>query len=125
MTISHLTALRNILADAVDTHANTGAGTAVLRLRDGTTTIVDFSLSNPAFGSASSGIITANSTPISATAGADGDVDNFQLINRNGDISLSGSVTATGMGGDVEVSNVSVANGQDCSLDSLTYEAAP
>jgi hypothetical protein len=32
-------------------------------------------------------------------------------------------VTATGMGGDIEVTNTNVANGQDCSLESLTYEA--
>jgi hypothetical protein len=124
MAVTHLTALRTILADAVDAHVNTGAGTAIVRLRDGTTTIVDFDLQNPAFGAAASGIITLEGTPIETTAEADGDVDNAQIINRNGDISLACSVTAVGMGGDIEVTNVSVANGQDCSLESLTYEAA-
>lgn len=125
MAVTHLTALRTILADAVDTHVNTGAGTAKVRLRDSTTTIVDFNLNNPAFGSAASGVITLDGVPIAATAAADGDVDNAQIINRNGDISLSCSVTASGMGGDIEVTNTNVANGQDCSLESLTYEAAP
>lgn len=125
MTISHLTALRSTLADAVDAHVNTGSGTAKVRLRDGSTTIVDFDLEDPAFGNASSGIIALAGVPIAATAGADGDVDNFQIVNRNGDVSLSGSVTAVGMGGDIEVTNINIANGQDCELESLTYTAAP
>lgn len=125
MTISHLTALRTILADAVDAHVNTGAGTAKVRIRDGSTTLVDFDLANPAFGAAAAGIITLDGTPIETTAVASGDADNFQIINRNGDISLSGSVSATGLGGDIEATNINIANGQDVSLDSLTYAAAP
>lgn len=125
MTIAHLAALRTILADAVDTHVNTGAGTAKVRFRASSTTIVDFNLSNPAFGNAVVGVITLNSVPIATTAVASGVVDNFQIVNRNGDITLSGSVTGAGGGGDIEASNTNIANGQDCSLDSLTYAAAP
>ena len=87
MAVTHLAALRTILADAVDAHVNTGAGTAVLRLRDGTTTIVDFALANPAFGGAVAGVIALSGTPIDATAGAAGDVDNFQIVNRNSEVS--------------------------------------
>lgn len=125
MAVTHLAALRNILADAVDAHVNTGAGTAVARLRDSTTVLVSFSLLNPAFGAAASGIITLNGVALEATAVADGDADNAQIVNRNGDVSLSCSVTAIGMGGDIEVSNPNIATGQDCTLESLTYEAAP
>jgi len=123
MAVTHLTALRSILADAVDDHVNTGAGQSVLRLRDATTMIVAFDLGNPAFSVAVDGVLTLNGTPIEAQAEADGDVDNFQIVNRNGDVTLQGSVTAVGMGGDIEVTNISVANGQDCELESLTYEA--
>lgn len=125
MSITHLTALRTILADAVDAHVNTGAGTAVLRIRDGSTALVNFDLSNPAFGNAVSGVITLADTPNAETAIADGEADNFQVINRNGDVSFSGSVSASGMGGDIEATNVNIANGQDVSLESFTYEAAP
>lgn len=123
MSVTHATAVRSALADLIDTLVNTGAGTAKLRLRDGTTTIVDFDLADPAFGAASSGVITLASTPIAATAAASGDVDNAQLLDQDGGVVLSCSVTATGGGGDIEVSNVSIANGQDCSLTSLTYSA--
>ena len=124
MSVTHSTAARNTLADAIDTLINTGAGTAKLRLRASTTTIVDFDLANPAFGSASSGSMTLNSTPIAATAGASGSVDNAQILDRNGTVVVSCSVTGSGGGGDIEVSNVSIANGQDCSLTSLSYAAA-
>lgn len=124
MSVTHATAVRSAIADLIDTLVNTGAGTSKLRLRDGTVTIVDFNLSDPAFGAASSGVITLNSTPIAATAGASGDVDNAQLLDQDGSVVLSCSVTGTGGGGDIEVSNVSIANGQDCSLTSLTYAAA-
>ena len=124
MAITHVTALRNILADAVDTAINTGAGTAKVRLRDSTTTIVDFDLANPAFGAASSGTITLAGVPIAGTAGAAGDVDNFQILDRDGTVLVSGTVTATGGGGDITINNISVASAQDCSLTSLTYSAS-
>lgn len=125
MSITHLTALRSILADAVDAHVNTGSGTAVLRIRDGSTALVNFDLSNPAFGNAVDGVITMADTPIDETAIADGEADNFQIINRNGDVSFSGSVSAVGMGGDIEATNVNIANGQAVSLGPFTYEASP
>lgn len=123
MSVTHATTVRSALADAVDALINTGGGTAKLRLRDSTTTIVDFNLQNPAFGSASSGVITLAGVPIAAVAGAAGDVDNAQILDRGGSLVLSCSVTGVGGGGDIEVSNVSIANGQDCSLESLTYTA--
>ena len=87
MSITHLTALRTILANAVATHVDTGSGTAKVRIRDSSTTLVDFNLADPAFGAgAVSGVITLASTPISATAVADGDADNFQIVNQNGDL---------------------------------------
>jgi len=124
MSITHVTAVRSALADLIDSLINTGGGTAVLRLRDSTTTIVDFSLANPAFGAASSGVITLAGVPIAAVAAAAGDVDNFQILDRGGALVLSGSVTGAGGGGDIEVSNISIASGQDCSLESLTYTAS-
>ena len=125
MSVTHATAVRSALADLIDTLVNTGSGTAKVRLRDSTTTIVDFDLADPAFGAASSGVITLAGVPIAATASASGDVDNAQLLDQDGTVILSCSVTGTGGGGDIEVSNVSIANGQDCSLTSLTYTAAP
>jgi hypothetical protein len=123
MSVTHATATRTALADKIDDYVNTGAGTAKLRIRASTTTLVDFNLSNPAFGNAASGVITLNSTPITATASATGTADGFQVLDRDGTVVFSGSVTATSGGGDIEATNTSITNGQSCQLTSLTYTA--
>jgi hypothetical protein len=124
MAVTHVTALRSVLADAVDNYINTtGGGTATIVLRQSTTDIVSFDLANPAFGAAASGVITLASTPISATAGAAGTVDNAEINDRGGAQAVACSVTGSGGGGDIEVSNTNIANGQDCELTSLTYTA--
>lgn len=128
MTLSHASGVRNSLANVVgDAHDAGSAGAAVVRLRDGSTTLFDFALPNPAFDTApatATGVITLQSTPIAASAVATGDVDNFVTRDRDGTQVLAGSVTATGMGGDIEVSNTSIANGQAGSLTSLSYTAS-
>lgn len=127
MAITHASGVRDDLAEVVGTACAVGtAAQSRLRIRDGSTEIVTFNLGNTPFGSATSGVITASAPPVATNAVADGSsVDNFLLLDRDGATVLSGSVTATGMGGDIEVSNINIANNQDCELESLTYEAAP
>src|SRR5262245_41213015 len=98
MAVTHSTALRNVLADAVDNYINTtGGGTAQVLILDSSTTLVAFNLGNPAFGSASSGTITLSGTPIGpANAVADGTADIGQITNRAGTASVFCSVTGTG-----------------------------
>lgn len=126
MAVTHPTAVRNILADAFDAYVNTGAGTAQLIVKDGATTVVAFDLPNPAFGAASGGVLTMNGTPNTENAIADGpSIDSFQIVNRDGTLAASGSITGPGGGGDIEASNTNVADLQECELTSLTYAAAP
>lgn len=126
MAVTHSAGLRDDIADLVADAHDVGTGNGSLVLRDGSTAAVIFEFASTAFGSASSGVVTLASTPIEVTAADDAaELDNF--ITRDGDDAtlLSGSVTAVGMGGDIEVTNTNVATGQDCSLESLTYEASP
>lgn len=128
MSVTHAGAIRDLLANVTgDAHDVGSAGAAVLQIRDSTTVLVEFPLEDPAFSTASSadGIIAAAGTPIEVAAEADGDADNFVTLDQDGAIVLAGSVTGTGMGGDIEVTNPSIANLQDCSLETLTYEAPP
>ncbi len=105
------TAARNAQADAFDTLINTGAGTAVLRLRNSTTTLVSFNLSNPAFGAASTGAITLSGVTISATAsaGTATAVDNYQILDRDAAVQWTGSVTGSD----------TITSGQTVNLTSL------
>jgi hypothetical protein len=91
------TAARDAQADAFDALINTGAGTAVLRLRNSTTTLVSFNLSNPAFGASSTGAITLSGVTISATAsaGTATAVDNYQILDRGGAVVWTGGVTGS------------------------------
>ena len=128
MAITHAAGVRNSLANVVGDAADVGAGTAVIQLLDGAVVSVSFPLAATAFDTApatAAGIITLLGVPIEVTAAADAAaLDNFILRDKDAAIVLQGSVTATGMGGDIEVTNVNVAENQDCSLESLTYEAA-
>lgn len=123
MALTHATAVRNALADLIDSLINTGSGTSKIRFRDGSSTIVDIDLQDPAFGAASSGVITLQGTPLSALAANTGDIDNFQILDQNGTVIVSGTVTATLGGGDIEINNISVNSGQEVAITSLTYEA--
>jgi hypothetical protein len=55
---------------------------------------------------------------------ATGSLDNFQLLDSSGTLLLSGTVTATGGGGDITVNNISVNSGQEVAITSLTYSAS-
>lgn len=128
MAVTHITALRTVLADAVDNYINTtGSADASgdLSIRDGATNLVIFILANPAFGAAVAGVITLLGVPIAQNAIAAGVASSFLIRDRDNATVLSGSVTATGGGGDITVSNTSIANLQPCTLDSLTYTAPP
>jgi hypothetical protein len=122
MSVTHASGLRDTIATAVkDAHdAGSGSGKSI-DLRDGSTKVVGFVPSATAFAVPSSHVIALNGVPIDAVAVASGEVDNFITRDKSGNAVLSGSVTAVGMGGDIEVTNTNIANGQDCTLESLTY----
>jgi hypothetical protein len=106
------TAARDAQANGFEALLATGTGTAQLLLRNSTTTLVTFSLSNSPFGASSSGVITLASTPISATAsaGSASSVDNYQIKDRNGTVQWTGAVTGSD----------TITSGQTVNLTSLT-----
>ncbi len=127
MAVTHVTALRNVIADAVDNYINTTGATDAsgdLQIQDASNVVlVEFTLQNPAFGAAASGSMSAAGVPINATAGAAGTASKGRIRDRANADAVLFSVTATGGGGDVTVTNTSIANGQSCTLNSLTYAA--
>ena len=126
MTVSHSTNMRNSLADNVDATINSGSTDAQgdFVVMDGTTDLAEFNLQDPAFGAASSGVITLQGTTLTTTAGTAGTADTFEIRDKNNAMQVTGSVTATGGGGDVEIDNTSINSGQQVDLTSLTYEAS-
>lgn len=127
MAVTHVTALRNTIADAVDNYLNTTGATdasADLQIQDSSNVVlVEFTLQNPAFGAAGSASMSLAGVPIAATAGATGTASKGRIRDRANADAILFSVTASGGGGDVIASNTSIANAQSCSLTSLTYTA--
>lgn len=105
------TAARNAQADAFTTLIATGGGTATLLLRNSTTTLVTFNLSNTPFGAAATGAITLAGVTISATAsaGTATAVDNYQIKDRGGTVQWGGVVTGSD----------TITTGQTANLTSL------
>lgn len=126
MALTHTTAVRNILADAIDTACNTGSTNATARLiimTSGDAEVATLNMSNPAFGAASSGAITAG-TISDDTNATGGTAALFKIQDRNNTEIYRGTVTATGGGGDLELSSVTIGAGDTVSITSLVYTAS-
>ena len=91
------TALRNILADAIDTEVNTGAGTATFVFEtSGDVAVATINLQNPAFGNAVTGTITLQGTPLSDTNAAGGTIAQGSCYDRDGTKQWENTVGTSG-----------------------------
>jgi hypothetical protein len=126
MALVHVTAARNGMADYVVDLIDVGAtdlnGDLVF-MTSGDVEVATLAMSNPAFGAAAAGTATAAaiSDDSSATGGT---VALFKIQDRNNAEVFRGTVTATGGGGDIELSSVSIGAGSTVSMTSLTYSAS-
>ena len=118
MALTLSTAAQNASVDAVTTLANGG----VLELRDNTNTVVvSFTLPNPAFNTAVSGVASGNGLPLSATAAA-GTIDSAHILDSVGaDIITDLTVGLTGDTTDVEMTNLSPGSGSIVEITTLSY----
>ena len=127
MATTHSTAARNAAADAVvdlvDGGSTDANGDLVIET-SGDVEVATLALSNPAFGNAAAGVATANaiSDDTNATGGT---AAKYQIQDRDNALVFEGSVTATGGGGDIELSSVSIGAGDTVQMSSFTYTAAP
>lgn len=127
MAVTHSTAARNAACNAVVDILDTGSGDAagdLFIMTSGNVEVALLSLSNPAFGNASSGTATANAIT-SDTSADGGTAAKAALRDRDNNQTIMGSVTASGGGGDFIISNTSVGAGDTVSCSSLTYSAPP
>jgi len=86
------------------------------------TLLASLALASTAFGSAdSSGTATLASVPRTGTASATGTAGCFSIVSGGGAIVMQGSVTGTGGGGDIEMDNPALVNGQAVQVAGFTY----
>lgn len=125
MAVTHSTAARNAMANAVDDQVNSGSSDAQgdLVLLATSTVLVRIPLQNPAYGNASNGTIALAGVPLNAAATNSGTVNKYEIQNRDNQVVHTGSVTATGGGGDMTIDNTSITSGQTVEVTSHSYSA--
>jgi hypothetical protein len=126
------TASRNAACDAVVDLTDGGSGAGTIDVRTGTqpasandaasgTLLATFTLNDPAFGAASTGVATLDVDPAITTTGlAAGDAGWFRMKDSAGATVLDGAATATGGGGQLELSTIAVSIGLTVSITSGT-----
>lgn len=127
MTLTHSTAIRNSLADlvvdAIDVGTTDATGDIIIQtVADAILCTVTFA--NPAFGGASSGTATGSTFPREGTATGAGTATKFRVRNRDNTEIFQGTVTATGGGGDMELSSTTIAINDVVRLNTFTYSAS-
>lgn len=106
----------NGVVDLVD--AGAGAGTLVFET-SGDVEVATLTFSDPAFGAAATGVATASAIT-DDTSATGGTVAQASFYDSDANKVLECSVTATGGGGDIELSSLSVGVGDTVSVSALT-----
>jgi hypothetical protein len=122
MAVTHPTAVRTVIADAVT--ATIGASGKIVMQTGASATVATLPLSATAFGAAASGVSTANAIT-SDTNAAGGTIAKAEFQTSANVAKILCSVTATGGGGDIQLSSVVVSSGQTVSMSACTYTAPP
>ena len=130
MALTHVSALRNSLADLVVDATDVGSTDATGDLQIATSTafstiLATLLFANPAFGPAAGGIATANIITADPNAANTGVAVAFRIRDRNNAEVVRGTVTATGGGGDIQLSSTSITATDTVSITSLTYTSSP
>jgi hypothetical protein len=125
MAVTLSNAAASAAADAVVDLLDAGSSNSHPELRIGITAMASIVATleftdATAFGAASNGVATAN-TITDDTNAAGGTAAAFQCVDQDGTVVFSGTVTATGGGGDIELSSVAIGATDTVSISSLTY----
>jgi len=113
------TALRNVLADAIDNEINTGAGTSTLQFEtSGDQEVATIDLEDPAFGNASSGVITLEGVPLSDTDATGGIIAQASVFDQ--DDSKQFELTVATSGAEINITTLTIAANEQVDLTALT-----
>lgn len=128
------TAARNAMASAVADLLDGGSGAGYIELRTGSqpanpgtsasgTLLATLTLSDPAFGSPSTGVVTAAAITGDASADATGTAGWFRAYDSSDAAVIDGSVSGSGGGGDMILSSTSIVAGGTVDITSWTITA--
>jgi hypothetical protein len=132
MAVQWSDAVRNALLDqweaTIGTSARvqirTGAPPANCAAADSGTLLAEFSLASDWASAAASGSKALSGLPVSVSASAGGTAGHYRIKNSAGSTTHEqGTITATGGGGDMEIDNTSITNGQTVRITAFTKTA--
>lgn len=128
------TAARNAACDAVVDLVDAGTPPGLLKIYAGSvpadvnaalggaTLLGTLTMSNPAFGSASSGVATASAITSDTSADATATATFFRITNAAGTAIIQGNVGTSGA--DLNLSSTAITSGGTIAVSSLTYTQA-
>lgn len=126
------TAARNAAADAVVDLIDGGSGAGTLKIYTGTpptnvsdsptgTLLGTLTFSDPAFGSASSGIATASAITSDTSADASGTAGYFRALDSNGVVIFQGSAGGPTDGANLTLNSATITAGGTIACTAMTY----
>jgi hypothetical protein len=129
--LRHSTTARNAAADAVLALLDAGSGPGVIQIRSGGlpaspqtaasgTLLATVTLADPVSGAASNGTDTITD-PVSVTGVADGTAGWARFQDSTGAAVMDCDVTATGGGGAITLSTVTISVGVTVDMGAITY----
>lgn len=121
MAVTHPTAVRNLIANAVVDSIDVGGAGSLIFQTSGDSEVATLTFSATAFGDSSSGTATAAAIS-SDTDATGGTVAKFKIQNGSAaDAGFAGAVSTSGS--DINLSSLAVGAGDTVSISSLTYTA--
>lgn len=130
MTITLTEAARNAACDAIVDLVDAGAGAGYCEIKSSASTtggtpganneVATVAFADPAFGAAASGVASLASDMSPDTDATGGTASHYTVFDSDNTACWQGSVTATGGGGDLELSSVSIGAGDTVTISSFT-----
>lgn len=125
MAITHPTAIRNTLATAIRTAIDGGGGAGKIEIYNaGRATLLGTCTCSATSGTVATGTLTFNAITQDSAADATGTAALFDVKDFAGTTVFSGTITATGGGGDLTMPSVSITAGEPIQITSLIYSAS-
>ena len=125
MALAYVTALRNARLDLIKTQTDAGAGAGLLRIYDGTrpatggtatTLLAELTFTDPSYGAAASGVLTASAITQDSSANATGTATWFRVVDSTAAFVMDGNVGTSGS--DLNLTTTSIVATQAVSVTS-------
>ena len=125
MAITHPTNVRNALATQILALIDSDVGAGKIEIYNaGRATLLGTLTCTDPCGTVASGTLTFSAIAQDSAADATGSAALFDVKDFSGDLVFSGTITATGGGGDMTMPSVSITAGEPIQITSLTYSAS-